>query len=57
MQWAYNRFNNENLTELTTIDRKQIYSVVVRYKDDPRMIARFIEQMPDNTCAVLMRRN
>lgn len=54
MQWAYNRFNNKNLMELTNIDRKQIYSVVVRYKDDPRMIARFIEQMPDNTCAVLM---
>ena len=54
MQWAYNRFNNKNLTELTNIDRKQIYSVVVRCKDDPRMIARFIEQMPDNTCAVLM---
>ena len=54
VQWAYNCFNNKNLMDLTNIDRKQIYSVVVRYRDDPRMIARFIEQMPDNTCAVLM---
>lgn len=54
MQWAYNRFNNVNLTPLDKIDKKQIYSVVVRCKDDPAMIARFIEQLPDNTCAVLM---
>ena len=53
-QWAYNRFNNRNLTDLNQINRKQIYSVVVRCKDEPKMIARFIEQIPDNTCAVLM---
>lgn len=54
MQWAYNKFNNDNLIELTNIDRKQIYSIVIRCGDDPVMIARFIEQMPDNTYAVLM---
>ena len=54
LQWAYNRFNNENLTNLNQIDKKQIYSVVVRCKDDPEMVAKFIEQIPNNTCAVLM---
>lgn len=54
MQWAYNRFNNQNLTDIRNVDRKQIYSVVVRCKDDPEMIAKFVEQIPDNTCAVLM---
>lgn len=54
LQWAYNKFNNVNLTDLSRINKKQIYSVVVRCKDDPEMLARFIEQMPDNTCAVLM---
>lgn len=50
MQWAYNRFNNQNLTNVRNVDRKQIYSVVVRCKDDPEMIAKFVEQIPDNTC-------
>lgn len=54
LQWAYNKFNNVNLTDLSRINKKQIYSVVVRCKDDPEMLARFIEQIPDNTCAVLM---
>ena len=50
LQWAYNKFNNVNLTDLSRINKKQIYSVVVRCKDDPEMLA----QIPDNTCAVLM---
>lgn len=54
MQWAYNRFNQENLTYLNHIEKKYIYSIVVRCKDDPEMIVKFIEQIPDNTCAVLM---
>lgn len=54
IQWAYNRFNNENVTDLDLVDSKQIYSVVIRCKDDPEMVAKFIEQIPDNTCAVLM---
>lgn len=54
LQWAYNCFNRENLTELAHLDRKMIYSLVVRCKDDPGMIARFLEQIPDQTCAVLM---
>lgn len=45
-EWGCTRWNP------TTV--REMYSVVVRYKDDPRMITRFIEQMPDNTCAVLM---
>ena len=54
LQWAYNRFNQENLTDFNHIDRKQIYSVVVRCKDDPGMVTKFLEQIPENTCAVLM---
>ena len=54
MQWAYNRFNQENLTNLRHVDRKMIYSVVVRCKDEPEMVAAFLEQIPDDTCAVLM---
>lgn len=54
IQWAYNRFNNKSLIFLNEIDRKQIFSVVVRCRDNPEMIARFIEQSPDNTCVVLM---
>ena len=54
MQWAYNRFNNYNLTDLNQVDKSQVCSIVVRCKDDPEMIVRFIEQIPDNTCAILM---
>lgn len=54
LQWAYNKFNNVNLTDLSRINKNKIYSVVVRCKDDPEMLARFIEQMPGNTCTVLM---
>lgn len=54
IQWAYNRFNNKNLIDLNLIDKKQIYSIVIRCADEPEMIIKYIEQMPDNTCAVLM---
>lgn len=54
IQWAYNCFNNQNLTDIRSVDNKQIYSVVVRCKDDPKMVAKFVEQIPDNTSAVLM---
>lgn len=39
---------------MNLIDKKQIYSIVIRCADEPEMIIKYIEQMPDNTCAVFM---
>ena len=54
MQWAYNCFNNKNLTDMKHINRECICSIVIRYGDSSDMIMKFIEQIPDDTCAVFM---
>lgn len=54
LQTAYNLFNKDNIIHIDKINLKEIYSVVIRYKDSPQMVKRFLRKMPDNTCAVLM---
>jgi hypothetical protein len=54
IQWAYTRFNRQSLMQKKDIDRRKIHSVVVRYKDNPRMIVKFLEQAPEDTWIVLM---
>ena len=54
MQWAYNLFNKNNLIKIGNINKEQVYSVVIRYEDNPDMLLRFLKQIPDNACAVLM---
>lgn len=51
---AYYLFNKENLISLNNIDSCNIPSVVVKANDNPRMIIKFIEQLPDNTMVVFM---
>jgi|GEM_PF-4356437 len=53
-QWAYNKFNNVNLNEISKMDMRQIYSIVIRFTDNQEMISRFIDQMPENSWAVFM---
>ena len=53
-QTAYNRFNKMNLNTVPPKDNMSLSSVVIRCGDDPRMIAKFIEQSPDNTWNILM---
>lgn len=53
-QYAYNKFNNENLNCVNNADNENIYSVVIRNEDDPKMVIKFIEQMPDESWCVLM---
>lgn len=54
LQWAYNRFNDPSINELITMDLKNIKSIVIRSNDNPEMIRRFIERIPDNTLVVFM---
>lgn len=51
---AYNRFNNENLNKINSFRPEQIYSIVIRNSDDPKMIIKFVEQMPEESWAVFM---
>lgn len=52
-QWAYDRYNRENTYERADQGR-MMYSVVVKAKDRPDMIVKFIEALPDQTRAALM---
>ena len=53
IQAAYNLYNREN-TYLKTDQDKMMYSVVVKAKDRPGMIVRFLEQLPDGARVALM---
>lgn len=54
LQMAYNRFNSSNVCHIEKLDKENIYSIVVRFEDNPRMLANFIDGLPDKTCIVLM---
>ena len=54
IQWAYNMFNNHNLNRMQGIDFSKVHSVVVRNNDDPKMIIKFLKQIPDDNWVVLM---
>lgn len=53
-QMAYNAFNSQNITSIHRIDRKNIYSVVIRNNDNPQMIIDFVKRIPDETWVVFM---
>ena len=53
-QTAYNFFNKQNIIRADQIDPENIYTIVIRSKDRPEMIARFLEQLPDETWIVFM---
>lgn len=53
LQWAYNRYNRNNLYLAEDAD-KIMYSVVVKAKDRPEMILRFLDTIPEGTGLVLM---
>lgn len=54
IQLAYNSFNKNNVCLANNIDKMRICSVVVRRKDKPKMILRFIKSLPNDTFVVLM---
>lgn len=53
-QWAFNRFNINSVSSMDRGILTNIPSVVVRYKDDPHMLLKFIETVPDESWVVLM---
>ena len=53
-QFAYNLFNKKSIEQVGIFDNKRVYSIVVRQKDNPKMLARFVEMMPDNSMIVFM---
>ena len=53
-QTAYNIFNNQNAIKTDQIDTENIYTVVVRNEDKPKMIIRFLKQLPEETWIVFM---
>ena len=54
IQKAYDMFNKKQIINLNHFDVSNIPSVVIRYNDDPKMILRFLERIPDNTWVVFM---
>lgn len=54
VQFAYNGFNKSSVYYISELDYENVYSVVVRFKDDPQMIANFIDSLPDKSCVVFM---
>ena len=54
IQWAYNKFNSRNINSLKSIQKTNIYSLVIRWEDKQKMLEKFINQMPDNSWAILM---
>lgn len=54
IQWAYNCFNKQNVNYVNNIQKSNIYSIVVRFEDNPNMLIDFIKKIPDNTWAVFM---
>ena len=53
MQWAYDRYNKDNTYEKRD-QGKVMYSVVVKAKDRPEMILRFLDRLPDGVRVALM---
>lgn len=53
-KWAYRQFNFDNILAFDSIDKSNIPSVVVKSKDDPKLIIDFVKHIPDNSVVVLM---
>lgn len=53
-KWAYNLFNEDNIINELKISKLNIPSVVIKSKDNPKMIVDFIKKMPDNSVIVFM---
>lgn len=51
---AYQKFNSVNWMQQSKINKNEVYSVVIRSEDNPYMIIKFIDQIPDNTIVVFM---
>lgn len=54
MQWAFNTFNTPSAVPLKGLKKTMIPSVVVRLRDDPKMILNFINKLPDGVWVSLM---
>lgn len=54
LQCAYNQFNFINTQLLNQVEKDNVFSVVIRCGDDPKMIFNFLDKLPDNTLCVLM---
>jgi len=54
IQSAYDAFNRPNIIQPEIVSTSLVPSVVVRLQDDPRMILRFIEHLPDGVGVSLM---
>lgn len=53
-QCAYNKFNKDNVFVFDKLERTAIPSVVVRFRDNPKTILKFVDELPNNTCVVFM---
>jgi len=52
--FAYEKFNKPNVVSVNSYNRFQIPSIVVRFKDSPKKIIKFIKKMPNDSLIVLM---
>jgi len=53
-QNAYDRFNKKSVIDINKYELCNLPSVVIRFKDNPEMILRYLESMPDNTWVIFM---
>lgn len=54
-QWAYDKFNQPSCNGVSyTTASKRVYSVVVKRNDSPKMICKFLRQIPDNSWVIFM---
>ena len=51
---AYFKFNRCNVLSKENVDIKRIYSVVIRKEDNPYMILKFIDSLPEDSIVVFM---
>ena len=54
VQKAYNSFNRKSIISVNKFDSSDLPSVVIRCKDNPQMVLRFLDGMPDNTWVIFM---
>lgn len=51
---AYLRFNRCNVLSKENVDINKIYSVIIRKEDNPYMILKFIDSLPDDSIVIFM---
>lgn len=54
IQKAYNRFNKKSIIDINKCELCNLPSVVIRCKDNPKMVLEFLESIPDNTWVIFM---